>query len=267
MGNSSSQPIKLDSENVKIFEGNGQSYILTKSDSEFAHFCKLLDIAEIIEERILLGYYRLSESSSDTDDYDSDNGSDKISSPEEEEEQETIEEEGLSYPQNNILKSVRHRIHRVKSTKEADLPNVKEKVQSTWIRVNNEQVYKAFTLFKYIRGVDGSLIFGLRDKYDSKLNNKNDNENENEKEEEIYKWYKKNFTYSLEVAILNNACIEKSYSALKYLVQNIHSEEEAIKPTIDSLHLIKLLKDASEAVTEIEHLKNMNKDLFTFDDK
>ena len=263
MGNSSSTPKSLDPKTMQIEERNGTSYILTQSNSEFAHFCTLLDAVDEIQGKIISGYYKVSEDSSDSDEYDSEECgkyvSGKNSSTEEEEDSKTevldinnaskktikghtIEEE-FPFCNNNTAPestTIRNRTRQPKYINESNLPNVSGKDNTDWLRIDNEQIYKAFILFKLLRGMDGTLIFTLKNNYNSSTKNKDDKntpdlhtkekinsgtneiqgliENEEKKEnclikeKDLFLWCKKNFGTTLEIATLNNDCIDKCYS-------------------------------------------------------
>ncbi len=189
MGNTAvkSEPRGLNNETLKIKDPDGTTYFLTKSAGRFAHYCRLLDSMESAEYRIITGNFELSYSDDEEDDDEEDYDEDEYDDSGEDDLTDGSDALDMNSGRNDVEEQlpndtyvvnlnaeedggVRNRASGGKRFKETNHNTTQggsdhssaDQDNNHFVKIESEDIYDAFRLFEMLRGMDGSLMFSLK---------------------------------------------------------------------------------------------------------
>ena len=223
--------INLDVDTEKITNSKTkESFILTRSTGEFAHFVKLLSLMN----KLTIDSYHLNTNSEDEDEdeyeyeyedededeYEGGSSDDDVDDDVEKKDTDNIELKDISssltttshiYANadirnrgNNNPKINQTLSERLLTEKNDTVTEKKEE----WYKISQPGIYEIYQLFKHLRGMDGIVMYNIK-QFAQNNDESTTDKTQQKVYQELYGWCQKNFSKTLEYHILVDSFINE----------------------------------------------------------
>ena len=217
--------LDVDTEKITNYKTK-ESFILTRSSGEFAHFVKLLSLMK----QLTIDSYHLNPNEDEYEDEDEDEDEDENEDEDEDDDEDinggsddvekndanNIELKDISsltttshiYANADIRNRGNNNNPKINQTLSESLPT--EKKEEEWYKISQPGIYEIYKIFINLRGMSGIVMYYIKQFVQNNNNELTTDETQKKKiYQELYEWCQKNFSKTLQYTILVDSFVNE----------------------------------------------------------